>query len=93
MIKKSDRNPQHARLPFSCKEKIQSIEGETVLIMRLGGKRMGRLSGRPPQATLKPGLTELSKRCVNYLRSTIANSNGGLYDAREVNYHSEPTCS
>jgi hypothetical protein len=32
-------------------------------------------------------------RCLNYLHGTIANSNGGLYDANEISYYRESTNS
>jgi len=41
MRKKSDPNQQHVRLPCGRKVKIQSVEGETALIIWLRGWRMG----------------------------------------------------
>lgn len=52
MRKKSDPNPQHARLPCGRKAKIQSIEGETARVMQLGGRRMEAcLSVRSPSSS------------------------------------------
>src|SRR5438046_3407535 len=42
---------------------------------------------------MESGLTKLIWTLREYLHSTIANSNGGLYDAREIGYHREPTRS
>jgi hypothetical protein len=47
MRKKSDPNPQHARLPCGLKVKIQSIECEIAPVMWLGGWRMGSLAVCP----------------------------------------------
>lgn len=47
MKKKADPSPQYARLPCGRKVKIQSINGATALVMRLGGLRRGTLAVCP----------------------------------------------
>jgi hypothetical protein len=47
MKRKADPNPLHARLACGRKVKIQSIEGQTAVVQRLGGWRKGSLAVCP----------------------------------------------
>jgi hypothetical protein len=47
MKRKADPNPLHARLPCGRKVKIQSTEGQTAVVQRLGGWRKGSLAVCP----------------------------------------------
>jgi len=44
MKKKSEPSPQYARLPNGHKVTIKSQDGETALVMRVGGHRRGTLA-------------------------------------------------
>jgi hypothetical protein len=54
MRKKSDSNSQHPRLPYVRKVKIQSIEGETALVMRLGAWGVRGLAVCPAAKLKRP---------------------------------------
>ena len=47
MRKKAEPNPLHARLPNGQKVEIKSQNGNTALVMRLGGLRRGTLAVCP----------------------------------------------
>lgn len=47
MNKRNDPNPLHARLPCGRKVKIQSNDGQTAVVQRLGGLRKGTLAVCP----------------------------------------------
>jgi hypothetical protein len=47
MKKKADPSSQYARLPNGQKVRIESQDGQTALVMRLGGLRRGTLAVCP----------------------------------------------